>query len=70
MTKGEVLKAIRAYCLGCSCGHESEVAKCVMTKCELYQFRFGKDPHPNEAKAEAMRRRMATQRAENEKTTG
>lgn len=70
MTKGEILKAIRAYCMGCSCGNYVEVERCGIPKCELYPFRFGKDPHPNEAKAEAMRRRMATQRGEKEKTTG
>lgn len=67
MTKGEVLKAIRAYCLGCSCGHESEVARCVMTKCELYPFRFGKDPKPNKAKSEAAKRRAALLNAEKKK---
>lgn len=35
------LKAIRAYCLGCSNQQASEVSLCPMTKCELFEFRFG-----------------------------
>jgi len=45
-TKAQILKAVRAYCVGCSGGSEKEVAHCTVKKCELYQFRMGKDPHP------------------------
>ncbi len=38
------LKAIRAYCIGCSGGSRSEVARCAATDCELYEFRFGRNP--------------------------
>lgn len=38
------VKAIRAYCLGCSDGSAEEVKLCPITNCELYPFRFGKNP--------------------------
>lgn len=39
------VKAIRAYCLGCMCGSANEVALCPIKKCELYPYRFGKNPN-------------------------
>ena len=39
------VKAIRAYCMECSCGQTSEVSACPVTKCPLYPFRFGKNPY-------------------------
>ena len=39
------VKAIRAYCLECSCGAVSEVTNCPVYKCPLYPFRFGKNPY-------------------------
>jgi hypothetical protein len=39
------VKAIRAYCLECSCGQTSEVKECPVVKCPLYPFRFGKNPY-------------------------
>jgi hypothetical protein len=42
--KTPVLKAIRAYCIGCSGGSRSEVAKCPIVLCELYPFRMGSNP--------------------------
>lgn len=38
------IKAIRKYCLGCSNGSSNEVKLCPMTKCELYEYRFGHNP--------------------------
>ena len=38
------VKAIRAYCLGCCWGSAEEVKLCPATDCELYPFRFGKNP--------------------------
>jgi len=38
-------KAIRAYCLHCCLESSNEVALCQATECELYEFRFGKNPH-------------------------
>ena len=45
-TKAQILKTIRAYCIGCSGGSEKEVAYCTVKKCELYEYRMGKDPRP------------------------
>ena len=39
------LKAIRAYCLGCMYGSATEVRECAAAECELYAFRFGKNPY-------------------------
>lgn len=39
------LKSIRAYCLGCCYGSAEEVKLCPITNCELYPFRFGKNPY-------------------------
>lgn len=39
------VKAIRAKCLDCCCGHPSEVAICTATKCPLFPFRYGKNPY-------------------------
>jgi hypothetical protein len=40
-------KAIRAKCIDCSCGQESEVRECTVTNCALYPFRMGKNPFTN-----------------------
>jgi len=37
------LKAIRAKCLECCCGHPKDVKHCEFTKCTLYHYRLGKD---------------------------
>lgn len=39
------VKAIRAFCMECSCGQTSEVQRCPMHECPLYPFRFGKNPY-------------------------
>lgn len=39
------VKAIRAFCLECSCGSTSEIKECPVVKCPLYPFRFGKNPY-------------------------
>ena len=39
------VKAIRAYCLECSCGQTSEVKACPVYNCPLYPFRMGKNPY-------------------------
>jgi len=45
-SKAAVLQAIRRKCLECSCGQPGEVRLCPVTACELWSFRFGKDPEP------------------------
>ena len=39
------VKAIRAFCLGCSGDAPSEVKNCTVYNCPLYPFRFGKNPY-------------------------
>jgi hypothetical protein len=39
-----VLKAIRAKCLDCSGGMQSEVRDCLVRNCALYPFRMGSNP--------------------------
>ena len=38
------VKAIRAKCLDCCCGHPSEVRICVAVNCPLHPYRMGKRP--------------------------
>lgn len=37
-------KAIRAKCLDCCGGNSAEVARCHITGCSLWPFRFGTNP--------------------------
>lgn len=39
------VKAIRTYCLQCSNGSSNEVKDCPISRCPLFSFRFGKNPH-------------------------
>ena len=48
MTKSELLKVIRAHCLDCCCGEVGEVKQCGCPNCNLYPYRFGKDPTKKE----------------------
>ncbi len=48
MTKGELLKVIRAHCLDCCCGEVGEVKNCGCPTCNLYPYRFGTDPNKRE----------------------
>uniref|UniRef100_A0A6H1ZJN3 Uncharacterized protein n=1 Tax=viral metagenome TaxID=1070528 RepID=A0A6H1ZJN3_9ZZZZ len=41
------LKAIRCKCLDCVCYVPSEVLKCPIPDCSLYNFRFGKNTTGN-----------------------
>ena len=45
-TKTDLLKAIRARCLDCSCHQPSEVTLCTARGCALWPYRSGKDPNP------------------------
>ena len=46
-TKADVLQAIRRKCLDCSCFQPAEIQKCPVTTCDLWPFRFGRDPEPS-----------------------
>lgn len=39
------LKAIRAKCIDCSGGSQSEVRKCTVTQCPLWPLRMGEKPN-------------------------
>jgi hypothetical protein len=39
------VKVIRAKCLDCCCGSFEEVKHCAVPGCEIYPFRFGKNPY-------------------------
>lgn len=56
------IKAIRAYCLGCSNGSANEVKLCPMTHCELYKFRMGKNPNIKPRKMTDEQRKAAAER--------
>ena len=47
-TKAAILQAIRRKCLDCSCYQPSEVRLCPATACELWPYRFGRDPSPRD----------------------
>ena len=42
--KRPILRAIRAKCLDCCVGSESEVRRCHITDCDLWPYRMGKNP--------------------------
>ena len=46
-TKSAIPKTIRAKCLDCSCYQPQEVKFCPVQTCDLWPFRFGKDPSPS-----------------------
>ena len=48
-TKAAVLQAIRQKCLDCSCHQLSEIRECPVTTCDLWPYRFGRDPDPGPA---------------------
>lgn len=61
------VKAIRKYCLGCVNGSSKEVELCPITDCELFSFRFGKNPfrtkrEMSEEQKAVMRERLAKAR--------
>jgi hypothetical protein len=65
-----VLKAIRAKCLDCSGGMQSEVRDCFVRNCALYPFRMGSNPWRapvNDEQREASRQRIAARNRTNGK---
>ena len=52
------VKAIRAKCLDCTCGHPAEVRNCTIKTCPLYPYRMGhrpkKDPGNTVSSSEAL----------------
>lgn len=61
------LKAIRKKCLECSGGSPNEVKLCTVDRCELWYYRFGKNPNRkprimSEEQKEAAVKRLAKAR--------
>ena len=54
-TKSIVLKAIRLNCLDCCVGQSAEVRKCHLQKCDMWLYRFGRDPNPSKSRGAAKR---------------
>jgi hypothetical protein len=46
-TKAAILQTIRHKCLDCSCHQPGEVRECPVTTCDLWPYRFGRDPEPS-----------------------
>ncbi len=63
MTKTELLKVIRAHCLDCCCDSYEEVKNCGCPKCNLFPYRFGKDPSRKVLSPEEKEKRVARLRA-------
>ena len=58
------LSAIRENCIKCVGGRDNPgftklVAECVVKNCDLYDFRFGKNPHHTKTLSEEQRKRKA-----------
>ena len=62
-TKGELLRAIRincGVCMGMSGDDfgagfpEADVAGCTSPDCQMFEFRFGKDPYPDKTRSRLM----------------
>ena len=49
-TKADILQAIRRKCLDCSCFQPSEVRECLLSTCDLWPFRLGRDPDPSRSR--------------------
>jgi hypothetical protein len=58
-TKATILSTIRQHCLECMGGSPKEVELCTAPNCNLFKFRFGKDPNPNRSKVEQGKKSMA-----------
>ena len=60
-----LIKVIRLHCLECA-GTPNEVKLCTCTDCNLYPYRFGKNPHRKrtmtDEQKEAMKERLAKAR--------
>ena len=59
------VKAIRKKCLDCCMGQQEEVKQCSIEDCDLYPFRFGKNPFRTKREyTEEQRQAMASRLAE------
>ena len=56
------IKAIRAFCVECCGGSAHEVSLCTATECQLYEFRFGKNPYRSKREMSEEQRAAASER--------
>ncbi len=49
-TKTDILLAIRRKCLDCCCSQPGEVRLCPLSTCDLWPYRFGRDPEPSQSR--------------------
>ena len=56
------VKAIRAFCVECCGGSSNEVKLCPATECQLYAFRFGKNPYRTKREMTEEQRAAASER--------
>ena len=59
------IKAIRAKCLDCCCGSQTEVKLCTCPDCGLYPFRMGHNPNIKREYTEEQRRAAAERLTKN-----
>lgn len=59
------IKAIRKYCLVCSCYQSEEVKKCTVYDCYLYPFRMGHSPYRQPRELSDEQREAIRERAKN-----
>ena len=50
-TKATILRTIREHCIECMGGMQAEVERCTAPECKMFEYRMGKDPKPNAARA-------------------
>ena len=57
-----VLSVIRAKCLDCCAGQQSEVRRCVSIKCALWPYRMGSNPMRDKREMSDEQRAVITER--------
>ena len=58
--KRSPLKMIREHCIDCSGGSPSEVKKCPVKRCSLWEFRFGTSPYRKGTRPDVSTRKEAS----------
>jgi len=56
------MKAIRAFCVECCGGSAHEVSLCPAKECQLYEFRFGKNPYRSKREMSEEQKAAASER--------
>lgn len=64
------VKAIRAFCLECVGNSSHEVNQCPAVNCQLYPFRFGKNPYLKREYTDEQRQALADRLRNSRKSCG